>query len=334
MTDYKKLLTVSVAAYNVENTLGNAVESCMVSDSSAIEVIIVNDGSTDDTLAVANALHDRYPDVVRVIDKSNGGYGSTINRSIQEARGKYYRYLDGDDWFDKDAFERYIEVLSGRNEDMIVTPYLQVYEDGTDSVLRDPFPNLQEGPYRFQDLPADNLAIACSIAYRTEKLRKSGFMMSEGCYYADTEYANLPLSCMRSIYISHSPIYQYRLGYAGQSVSSDSIERHYNDLLRVRERIFAALHDSEGCPAYTYLQRSAAREVRIAYDFILRARPNEARLNALRRLDQMASSYPTAYRLAGKESRKIAFLRFTHHACWSYRLCCAYTRRKSDGRPF
>ena len=328
-----KILTISIASYNTEKTLAKAVESCMVPGSEAIEVIIVNDGSTDGTLALAENLREKWPASIRVINKPNGGYGSTINASLNAASGIYFRYLDGDDWFDRQSFESYIAMLRERDEDVVVTPYCQVYEDGTSSVLRDPFDGVLEGTYDFDSLPP-GLPIACSIAYKTDVLKQSRFWMSEHCYYADTEFANLPMSNVQSLYISHLPIYQYRLGRPGQSVSAESIERHYEDIIRVRERVFEVLRASEGLPCLAYMQRSAAREVQIAYEFIFKARPSEERRRALVRLDQITREFPEVYDLSGSQSKKIRFLRFAKHSRWAYRLCCGYAGVKSGGRPF
>ena len=84
----EKLLTVSIAAYNVEQYLRQALESLVVPEvMDEIEVLIVNDGSTDTTSAIGHEFEKKYPETFRVIDKENGGYGTTVNRSVSEARG-------------------------------------------------------------------------------------------------------------------------------------------------------------------------------------------------------------------------------------------------------
>ena len=80
----EKILSISVAAYNVEKYLVKLFEILNISPevNQKIEVIIVNDGSTDKTLEIANRFKSQYPQSVVIIDKKNGGYGSTINSSI------------------------------------------------------------------------------------------------------------------------------------------------------------------------------------------------------------------------------------------------------------
>lgn len=328
----QKLLTISIAAYNVEETLQNAVESCFAAGEGPVEVIIVNDGSTDGTIGVARSCATKYPNSVIVVDKSNAGYGSTINASIARATGKYFRYLDGDDWFDKKYFKEYIDILAVSSQDMILTPYRKVYEDGSPSVVDDAFCDLAAGTYNIETVSDYGIGIACTIAYRTEVLRKSNFKMSEHCFYCDTEYAALPLPCVSSVYICHLPIYQYRLGSEGQSVSSASIERHYKDLISVRKRIFEELEISRGLPSEGYSAHMAAKELRTAYEFILRASPSFERLAALKSLDRIAAKYPSVYKEASEHSKKMRLLHAT--AFIAYWPLCTWSRHKTENRPF
>jgi glycosyltransferase involved in cell wall biosynthesis len=76
-----------------------------------IEVLIVDDGSTDRTAEIADAYEEKYPGIVRAIHKENGGHGSGVNRGLKEAKGLYFKVLDSDDWFDPGAFHRVLETL-------------------------------------------------------------------------------------------------------------------------------------------------------------------------------------------------------------------------------
>ena len=97
----EKLLTVSIASYNVEAFLRKTLDSCIVPElMDELEVLIVNDGSKDSTPEIAREYEAAYPETFRLIDTNIGGYGSTVNLSMQEARGTFYKLLDGDYWFD------------------------------------------------------------------------------------------------------------------------------------------------------------------------------------------------------------------------------------------
>ena len=88
-----KVLTISIAAYNVEEYLAETLDSCIVHPNlqSYLEVLIVDDGSTDGTLEIAQEYEKEYPEVFHVISKENGGYGSTINAALKIATGKYQK---------------------------------------------------------------------------------------------------------------------------------------------------------------------------------------------------------------------------------------------------
>ena len=93
-----KLLSISIAAYNAESTLEKCVNSMIESRyRRKLEILIINDGSTDNTVKIAKNYENKYPDTVRVIDKENGGHGSTINAGISVATGLYFKIVDADD---------------------------------------------------------------------------------------------------------------------------------------------------------------------------------------------------------------------------------------------
>ena len=117
----EKILTVTVPSYNVEkfleNTLDSFVDERVLDD---IEVLIVDDGSKDKTAEIGRKYEEKYPDTFRVISKENGGHGSTINRGIGEAKGKYFKVVDGDDWVDQDGFAELIQRLKTCDADYVL----------------------------------------------------------------------------------------------------------------------------------------------------------------------------------------------------------------------
>ena len=119
-----KLLSIIIPSYNMEALLPRCLDSLLASGSKeAFEAIVVNDGSTDGTLDVAMSYRDAHPECIRVIDKPNGNYGSTVNAALPEARGKYVKILDADDEFLPGSLASFIEALSGTDADMAVTHF-------------------------------------------------------------------------------------------------------------------------------------------------------------------------------------------------------------------
>ena len=134
----EKLLTVSVAAYNGAATLQKALSSCLVADESLqalLDVIIIDDGSTDGTAALAQAFVQAHPGSFRLVSKVNGGYGSTLNTAVELASGRYFRTLDCDDWFDTNALQTLLRRLQNCTADAVYTNYRTVQENAAERPL-------------------------------------------------------------------------------------------------------------------------------------------------------------------------------------------------------
>ena len=119
---YDKLVTIIVPMYNIEQYITKCIESFKQVDKKYyehFEVIVVNDGSTDNSLQVVEDLITNSSHLnIRVVNKENGGHGSTINVGIKESKGKFFKVIDGDDWIDVPSFEKLLEELKGIDVDM------------------------------------------------------------------------------------------------------------------------------------------------------------------------------------------------------------------------
>ena len=131
------VLTVVIPSYNAQDYLDRAVSSVRGFDQ--VEVLIVDDGSTDATAEIADGLVQSDPDHIRVIHQENAGHGGAVNAGIAGARGRYLKILDADDWLDRLALKRALERLElreaqGEPLDLLVANY--VYEKQGSHPLR------------------------------------------------------------------------------------------------------------------------------------------------------------------------------------------------------
>src|SRR5699024_9616591 len=148
------VLSIVVPAYNVEKYL----EKCIVSllnyeESYKTEVIVVNDGSTDRTSEIAKKMAAVSNGIVKVIDKENGGHGSTINAGLKDATGKYFRLIDGDDWVDSGELEKLVSILEKEDADLVLTKgsYAYIEKSLFETIVN--YDTLEEGrKYHFEDL--------------------------------------------------------------------------------------------------------------------------------------------------------------------------------------
>lgn len=97
-----KLITFTVPCYNSAAYMDRCVETLLPAGEEA-EIILVDDGSKDDTGKIADAYAEKYPNIVKVIHQENGGHGEGVNQGIRNASGMYFKVVDSDDWLDAEA---------------------------------------------------------------------------------------------------------------------------------------------------------------------------------------------------------------------------------------
>lgn len=222
----EKILTVSVATYNlgkmIEDNLKSFVKLKNIKD---VEVLVIDDGSTDNTAEIANKYHKMYPESIKIIKQKNAGPGSTVNTGIKNATGKYFKMVDGDDWINSIALDQLIESLKNTETvDAIITNDI-VYSDCEKKIINNiKFDYVEETI--FQDLKINNPIIGMhSIAYRTEILKENNITLDNG-FYTDVEFLLYPLPFVKKIVYYNLDIYVYRVGREGQSVSYKSLKKN------------------------------------------------------------------------------------------------------------
>lgn len=234
-----KLLSVSVAAYNVSNTIEQCLDSFVQSQYlDLFEVLVVNDGSKDNTSEIVSRYVKKYPGTIRLIDKKNGGHGSTINTSVNEAVGTYFKVVDGDDWVDTSAFDRFLEFLKTTDVDLVLNDYQEVYPSKQQRV--DVVREYVLGKiYHFDDMDPTFYLPMHSTTIKLSKYKAIGENISENCFYVDTEYVAFVAMATDTIVFNKECVYQYRLGEVGQSVSFEGLYKHIEDLIFVVERLIS-----------------------------------------------------------------------------------------------
>lgn len=236
-----KLLTITIPSYNVGKYLPEVLPTFLhPSVLDYIEILIVNDGSIDNTAEIAAQFQQKYPETVFVHNKENGGHGSTINTGISLATGKYFKVVDGDDWVDTAAFCRFVEKLRSIDADMVISPFNYI-QDGSNKVLDTiKYNELSEDTlYEFDAvLPIINWKRYAmhSLVFRTSILKKIP-PISEHCFYVDVEYVNFPLKYVNTVSLIDEAIYQYRVGNAIQSTAAKNKQRNRQMHLHVIGRI-------------------------------------------------------------------------------------------------
>ena len=106
-----KILSIIIPTYNAAQFLDKGLSTFIMEDKEMmdkLEVLIVNDGTKDNSVEVAQKFVDRYPNTFKIINKENGGHGSAINTGVENVTGKYFKCVDADDWVYTDALKKKI----------------------------------------------------------------------------------------------------------------------------------------------------------------------------------------------------------------------------------
>lgn len=243
-----KLLSVVVPSYNAEKYLDRSIPSLVVCGDE-VEVIIVNDGSKDNTLQIARAYEEKYPDIIRVIDKENGGHGSGINAALEVATGLYFKCCDADDWFEEKAFKSFMEIIKkhyeeGKSPDLYLTDFVYNRADEGKTHCHNCHKTYPINKFvTWEDFKAPNnedFFMMHMFTYKLEILKKSKLHLPEHTFYVDNLYVYQPLYYVKTMYYHPVGLYQYYVGHADQSINYENMAKNYKHAMRVYKCVFSA----------------------------------------------------------------------------------------------
>ena len=245
-----KLLSVAVPCYNSESYMRHAVET-LLAGGDEMEIIIVDDGSTDRTYEIGQELEKEHPGIVRVVHQENGGHGSAVNTGLKEATGLYFKVVDSDDWVKEAALVEVLNTLKeliadGTTLDMFICNY--VYEkvgEKRKKVVhyRNAMP--LDCVFTWEDVAhfrQGQFILMHSVIYRTKLLRDCGLELPKHTFYVDNIYVYQPLPFVKTMYYKDLNLYRYFIGRADQSVNENNMMKRIDQQLLVTKTMID-LHD-------------------------------------------------------------------------------------------
>lgn len=240
-----KAITFTVPCYNSEDYMERCIDTLLTADEQ-VEIIIVDDGSTDRTGEIADNYARNYPEIVQVIHQENGGHGAGVNAGLAQAVGKYFKVVDSDDWLDPGELKKLLKKIKEwemqqMTVDLIICNYLydHFYEN---KVKRMAYKNVlkenkicswnEVGHFR----PSQYLVMH-SLFYRTEVLRQSGVKLPKHTFYVDNIFANQPLPYVQTLCYLNLDLYHYFLGREDQSVNEKVLMKRIDQQIRVTKLV-------------------------------------------------------------------------------------------------
>lgn len=237
-----KDITFVVPCYNAEDYMKRCLDSLLFCGEDG-EIIIIDDGSTDNTGAIADEYAAVYPNIVRVVHKANGGHGSGINAGLRIAAGRFFKVVDSDDWLDRKALERLMKCLKWQKDDvdMVVCNYVydHLYENRQKSVsFNNIFPKEKICGWRdMGNFKPSQYLVMHALVFRTALLRECGVKLPAHTFYVDNLFAYKPLPYVQKIMYLDVDLYHYFLGRADQSVNEESYKKRIDQQIAVTKLV-------------------------------------------------------------------------------------------------
>lgn len=242
-----KLLCICIPVYNIEHYLPrclNSILSCK--NKHLLEILVINDGSTDATQSVAEEYQNKFPTIVTLINQSNKGHGGAINTAIEHTKSKYFKIVDGDDWVDTQGLDNFLKYLNMFEADLIL------HELSYDILANSTINN----EYCYIQIPSKQILIFDQIefgywgpilstsTYKTDILKKSNIRLTEKCSYVDMEYNAKAIQYVKHVLYLDIPLYKYHIGRPNQSIAATAFKIHDHEKIILNILNYLQTHDS------------------------------------------------------------------------------------------
>lgn len=246
-----KLLTVAIPCYNSQDYMEKSIRSALTGGE-RVEIIVVDDGSSDKTLEIANKYQDKFPDIVKVVHQENGGHGEAVNTGIRNAKGLYFKVLDSDDCLGKKALAQVLDLLEemvskDAGLDMLVSNFMYDKQGVKHKkIMRYKKAMPVNRMFGWDELKfgKTQYLLMHSVIYRTKILRECGMVLPKHTFYVDNIYVFQPLPYVKNIYYLDVCLYKYFIGRDDQSVQESIMIKRLDQQYRVTKLMLEIYNSS------------------------------------------------------------------------------------------
>ncbi len=283
--EHIKKISFVVPCYNSEAYMERCIDSLLIGKED-VEIIIVNDGSQDNTKKIASRYQKKYPTIVKVINKENGGHGSGVNVGLQNATGKYFKVVDSDDWLDAKAYKSLLKKIDDLDNDIDLIICNYIYDHINDKVKKVmSFANVFKPDVvcTWDDLGHFKLSqylIMHSLIYKTEVLRKCNLKLPTHTFYVDNIVAYKPLPYVEKFVYLNLDLYHYFIGREDQSVNEKVMVERVDQQIKVTKIIISETDlekvKQKSEKLYNYMVRLASMMITISSIYLLMKGDDEA----------------------------------------------------------
>lgn len=238
-----KLLSVAIPCYNSEEYMRKCIESLLVGGED-VEILIVDDGSSDGTAEIADGYRALYPSIVKVIHKENGGHGSAVNEGLAQATGLYFKVVDSDDWVKDSAFYKILDTLreiiaGGSTLDMLISNFVYEKEgEKKHKVMKYRHALPQDRIFGWNEVKhfhKGQYILMHSVIFRTKLLKECELTLPEHTFYVDNIFVLEPLPFVKNMYYLDVNFYRYYIGREDQSVNENVMIGRIDQQIKVNK---------------------------------------------------------------------------------------------------
>ena len=197
-------VSVIVPVYKVEQYLSKCLNSLVKQELEDIEIIVVNDGSPDNSQLIIDKYKKNYPNI-RSFIKDNSGLSDTRNMGIKYATGEYIAFLDSDDSVRLDMYKRMYEKAKEKDYDIVCCDVKYVYSDHEVNVKTDP----KEDTTNIKNVFINLYPAVCTKIFKRDLIVNNNMSFKSGVWYEDVEFMYRLLPYVKSIGVIHEPFYEY-----------------------------------------------------------------------------------------------------------------------------
>lgn len=286
----KKTLTIIIPSYNtakyIDKNINTMLDERLFAD---VEIIMINDGSKDDTSIVAHRYEDMYPQCIKVVDKENGGHGSVINIGVTLANGRYLKVVDGDDWVDTNALYELIQFLKKTDADIVFNSYVSHGEKSGKETINGRL-NIEPGrTFPISELIKKGLNPQIhTITVKKSIWNFNNIRVTEKCFYEDFQYANYPIPFVKQAAYLDFPVYYYLTEQKTQSVSDSSTYKNLPMFIKVykdADTFFRSV-DIEESIIQSFVEKQMMTFLRQTYNVFLRNVHQEGMIDNFKAIDE------------------------------------------------
>lgn len=236
-----KLMTAVIPCYNSAAYMSHAIET-LLTGGNDMEIIIVNDGSSDDTQKIGESYQEKYPRIVRIVSQENGGHGEAVNTGLANATGLFFKVVDSDDWVNEQALKDVLSklkelVADGNSPDLFLANY--VYEKvgaKRKKVINYHWALPKDEIFTWNDImhfrQSQNILMHSTI-YRTKLLKDCGIILPKHTFYVDNIFVYQPLPFVKTMYYMDVNLYRYFIGRDDQSVNEQVMIKRIDQQLKI-----------------------------------------------------------------------------------------------------